>query len=82
MVQCPEIFQSQHLGLMFYVFEFQCAQVRFAHMCTYATYWVMTNDLRCVSIRKTVLPGMRISMLKVRRPNGRLIFNMEITIPR
>ena len=35
-----------------------------------------------VSIRKTVLPGMAIPMLKIRRPNGRLIFNMEITICR
>ena len=34
------------------------------------------------SIRKTVLPGMAIPMLKIRRPNGRLIFNMEITIRR
>ena len=30
-----------------------------------------------VSVRKTVLPGMAIPMLKIRRPNGRLIFNME-----
>ena len=29
-----------------------------------------------VSIRKTVLPGMAIPMLKIRRPNGRLICNM------
>ena len=35
-----------------------------------------------ISIRKTVLPGMAIPMLKIRRPNGRLIFNMEITIRR
>ena len=35
-----------------------------------------------VSIRKTVLPGMAIPMLKIRRPNGRLIFNMEIAILR
>ena len=35
-----------------------------------------------VSIRKTVLPGMAIPMLKIRRPNGRLIFNMEIAIHR
>ena len=35
-----------------------------------------------VSIRKTVLPGMEIPMLKIRRPNGRLIFNMEIAIRR
>ena len=34
-----------------------------------------------VSIRKTILPGMAIPMLKIRRPNGRLIFNMGITIP-
>ena len=44
-----------------------------------------TNNTRvmgAVSIRKTVLPGMAIPMLKIRRPNGRLIFNMEITIRR
>ena len=35
-----------------------------------------------VSIRKTVLPGIAIPMLKIRRPNGRLIFNMEIAIRR
>ena len=38
--------------------------------------------LGAVSIRKTVLPGMAIPMLKIRRPNGRLIFNMEIAIPK
>ena len=35
-----------------------------------------------VSIRKTVLPGMAIPMSKIRRPNGRLIFNMQIAIRR
>ena len=40
------------------------------------------NSLGAVSIRKTVLPGMAIPMLKIRRPNGRLIFNMEIAIRR
>ena len=40
------------------------------------------HELGAVSIRKTVLPGMAIPMLKIRRPNGRLIFNMEITIRR
>ena len=35
-----------------------------------------------VSIRKTVLPGMAIPMLKIRRSNSRLIFNMEIAIHR
>ena len=39
-------------------------------------------QLGAVSIRKTVLPGMTIPMLKIRRPNGRLIFNMEIAIRR
>ena len=33
-----------------------------------------------VSIRKMVLPSVAIPMLKIRRPNGRLIFNMEIAI--
>ena len=45
----------------------------------------MINDSMlqgAVSIRKTVLPGMAIPMLKIRRPNGRLIFNMEIAIRR
>ena len=40
------------------------------------------DDLGAVSIRKTVLPGMAIPMLKIRRPNGCLIFNMEIAIRR
>ena len=43
---------------------------------------VFINSQGAVSIRKTVLPGMAISMLKIRRPNGRLIFNMEIAIRR
>ena len=44
--------------------------------------YVNEADLGAVSIRKTVLPGMAIPMLKIRRPNGRLIFNMEIAIRR
>ena len=40
------------------------------------------RNLGAVSIRKTVLPGMAIPMLKIRRPNGRLIFNMENAIRR
>ena len=43
---------------------------------------LLQNYLGAVSIRKTVLPGMAIPMLKIRRPNGRLIFNMEIAIRR
>ena len=35
-----------------------------------------------VSIRKTVLSGMALPLLKIRRHNGRLIFNMEIAIRR
>ena len=44
------------------------------------TYSVISLSQGAVSIRKTVLPGMAIPMLKIRRPNGRLIFNMEIAI--
>ena len=43
---------------------------------------IIYDDQGAVSIRKTVLPGMAIPMLKIRRPNGRLIFNMEITMRR
>ena len=43
---------------------------------------VADDALGAVSIRKTVLPGMAIPMLKIRRPNGRLIFNMGIAIRR
>ena len=43
---------------------------------------IFSDSLGAVSIRKTVLPGMAIPMLKIRRPNGRLIFNMEITVRR
>ena len=43
---------------------------------------LFVRDLGAVSIRKTVLPGMAIPMLKIRRPNDRLIFNMEIAIRR
>ena len=46
------------------------------------SYWTYTLDQGAVSIRETVLPGMAIPMLKIRRPNGRLIFNMEIAIRR
>ena len=43
---------------------------------------IANKNQGAVSIRKTVLPGMAIPMLKIRRPNGRLIFNMEIAIRR
>ena len=43
---------------------------------------VALRTLGAVSIRKTVLPGMAIPMLKIRRPSGRLIFNIEIAIRR
>ena len=44
--------------------------------------WIAGAEQGAVSIRKTVLPGVAIPMLKIRRPNGRLIFNMEISIRR
>ena len=43
---------------------------------------ILPRPQGAVSVRKTVLPGMEIPMLKIRRPNGRLIFNMEIAIRR
>ena len=46
------------------------------------TFLNTKKEQGAVSIRKTVLPGMAIPMLKIRRPNGRLIFNMEIAIRR
>ena len=55
------------LMLLFYQFCLQL--VRSSHI------------LGAISIRKTVLPGMAIPMLKIRRPTGRLIFNMGIPIP-
>ena len=45
-------------------------------------YHLLHGIQGAVSIRKTVLPGMAIPMLKIRRPNGRLIFNMEIATRR
>ena len=50
--------------------------------CTILTWDQQSSAQGAVSIKKTVLPGMAIPMLKIRRPNGRLIFNMEITICR
>ena len=52
----------------------------FVEKCCSGSSGIIT--LGAVSIRKTVLPGMAIPMLKIRRPNGRLIFNMEIVIRR
>ena len=49
---------------------------------SYESHGVLNHWQGAVSIRKTVLPGMAIPMLKIRRPNGRLIFNMEIAIRR
>ena len=48
----------------------------------FVLYFLYEYFQGAVSIRKTVLPGMVIPMLKIRRPNGRLIFNMEIAIRR
>ena len=49
--------------------------------CSFSGTFAM-GILGAVSIRKTVFPGMAIPMLKIRRPSGRLIFNMEIAIRR
>ena len=67
------------------VLEFDKDTVTF-HKCAadmrFELRLLSNQGLGAVSIRKTVLPGMAIPMLKIRRPNGRLIFNMEIAIRR
>ena len=50
--------------------------------CYEANFVGCCRFLGAVSIRKTVLPGMAIPMLKIRRPIDRLIFNMGIAIRR
>ena len=52
------------------------------YACNPCKWLAISDNHGAVSIRKTVLPGMAIPMLKIRRPNGRLIFNMEIAIRR
>ena len=54
----------------------------FGLMCGRILFVRLDQHQGAVSIRKTVLPGVAIPMLKIRRPNGRLIFNMEIAIRR
>ena len=72
---------SNMMTVYFEALEFFAANL----LCWYAAMIddsIVNQDQGAVSIRKTVLPGMAIPMLKIRRPNGRLIFNMEITIRR
>ena len=59
----------------------ETTQRNMQHFRFVACSWLYKHQ-GAVSIRKTVLPGMAIPMLKIRRPNGRLIFNMEIAIRR
>ena len=81
------------IGFFFFLFQPHFMDWQPEHSCEIVLRWVLLNPidsvtnkslwvLGAVSIRKTVLPGMAIPMLKIRRPNGRLIFNMEITIRR
>ena len=70
-------FTKGGLSLMFYVSIWQVSLSLAA-----ATLVKYERNQGAISIRKTVLPGMAIPMLKIRRPNGRLIFNMEIAIRR
>ena len=67
------------MEFMLQVKEYKCGDCgkAFAHR-----HNLFNHHQGAVSIRKTVLPGMAIPMLKIRRPNGRLIFNMEIAIRR
>ena len=59
-----------------------CFYLDYEQLWNTLTHIWSCQDQGAVSIRKTVLPGMAIPMLKIRRPNGRLIFNMEIAIRR
>ena len=68
-----------HFGLLSY--SINVAYLQKTHADLLPMLLCMKN-LGAVSIRKTVLPGMAIPMLKITRPNGRLIFNMEIAICR
>ena len=83
-IVCPmtihTIFQKNLRLLTWNPIELQTNEVRDCDVC--APVRVMASYQGAVSIRKTVLPGMAIPMLKIRRPNGRLIFNMEIAIRR
>ena len=80
----PKISLWCYLLLLSYTGDSQiksCERIFFflsINICRY----ICVGGLGAVSIRKTVLPGMAIPMLKIRRPNGRLIFNMEIVIRR
>ena len=62
-------------------FPFSFPNVHDVEVSIVALY-IFIREQGAVSIRKTVLPGMAIPMLKIRHPNGRLIFNMEIAIRR
>ena len=55
--------------------------ISLSHLWYVVVFFLMWLIQGAVSIRKTVLPGMAIPMLKIRRPNGRLIFNIGIPIP-
>ena len=73
------IFQTHVYSL---VFIWQWAPFTPLNRDTVVTIPHVKDGQGAVSIRKTVLPGMAIPMLKIRRPNGRLIFNMEIALLR
>ena len=82
-IQCPAPYNTWHGSLFgptgYWGYGLASSESR------YEPNWACLGSnvsLGAVSIRKTVLPGMAIPMLKIRRPNGRLIFNMEIAIPR
>ena len=81
--------KHQSSALLTFVREFHRWPVNSSHKWPVTRKMFQFGDVimycwyqEAVSIRKTVLPGMAIPMLKIRRPNGRLIFNMEIAIRR
>ena len=69
-------------GVLWHSLKCKCTMINIITLLFFLTVHFFSCTQGAVSIRKTVLPGMAIPMLKIRRRNGRLIFNMEITIRR
>ena len=79
----PEFALSETFPFLFLTFDWGDCPLKIRIECRGTRVFIVSDrDQGAVSIRKTVLPGMAIPMLKIRRPNGRLIFNMEIAIRR
>ena len=74
--------QIPWISMILWSYQIDLMNILWILEITWQVKLIMKNIQGAVSIRKTVLPGVAIPMLKIRRPNGRLIFNMEIAIRR